>query len=240
MNEALQPSLMVTVAFYATSALTIASAILVVIQKDLVRSVVALAVSFVGVAAIFFLLNAEFIGIVQILVYVGAISIIIAFAVMFIRDLKSAGALSQNMLISAAVSVVILAVIIFVTYNTDWTGIEEIGDPNARAGLMGQYITADEEDDGVTEGTVLEFPVSDMSVTYYGGIDVSEDALKGTVQSLNAKEVSSGVLIDSSSPIGELLIRNFILPFEMIGLLLIAALIGALVIIRDRRGETKE
>lgn len=239
MNEALQPSLMVTVAFYATSALTIASAILVVIQKDLVRSVVALAVSFVGVAAIFFLLNAEFIGIVQILVYVGAISIIIAFAVMFIRDLKSAGVLSQNMLISAAVSVVMLAVIIFVTYNTDWTGIEEIGDPNARAGLMGQYITTD-EDDGVTEGTVLEFPVSDMSVTYYGGIDISEDALKRTVQSLNANEVSSGVLIDSSSPIGELLIRNFILPFETIGLLLIAALIGALVIIRDRRGETKE
>lgn len=239
MNEALQPSLMVTVAFYATSALTIASAILVVIQKDLVRSVVALAVSFVGVAAIFFLLNAEFIGIVQILVYVGAVSIIIAFAVMFIRDLKSAGALSQNMLISAAVSVVMLAVIIFVTYNTDWTGIEEIGDPNARAGLMGQYITAD-EDDGVTEGAVLEFPVSDMSVTYYAGIDISEDALKRTVQSLNANEVSSGVLIDSSSPIGELLIRNFILPFETIGLLLIAALIGALVIIKDRRGETKE
>ena len=239
MNEALQPSLMVTIAFYATSALTIASAILVVIQKDLVRSVVALAVSFVGVAAIFFLLNAEFIGIVQILVYVGAISIIIAFAVMFIRDLKSAGALSQNMLISAAVSVVMLAVIIFVTYNTDWTGIEEIEDPNARAGLMGQYITTD-EDDGVTEGTVLEFPVSDMSVTYYAGIDISEDALKRTVQNLNTNEVSSGVLINSSSPIGELLIRNFILPFETIGLLLIAALIGALVIIRDRRGETKE
>lgn len=239
MNEALQPSLVVTVAFYATSALTIASAILVVVQKDLVRSVVALAVSFVGVAAIFFLLNAEFIGIVQILVYVGAISIIIAFAVMFIRDLKSAGVLSQNMLISAAVSVLMLAVIIFVTYNTDWTGIEEIGDPNARAGLMGQYITTD-EDDGVTEGMVLEFPVSNSSVTYYGGLDISEDALKGALESLNANEVSSGVLIDSSSPIGQLLIRNFILPFETIGLLLVAALIGALVIIRDRRGEAKE
>lgn len=239
MNEVLQPSLMVTVAFYATSALTIASAILVVVQKDLVRSVVALAVSFVGVAAIFFLLNAEFIGIVQILVYVGAISIIIAFAVMFIRDLKSAGALSQNMLISAAVSVLMLAVIIFVTYNTDWTGIEEIGDPNARAGLMGQYITTDDDDD-ITEGMVLEFPVSDSSVTYYGGLDINEDALKGALESLNANEVSSGVLIDSSSPIGELLIRNFILPFETIGLLLIAALIGALVIIRDRRGEAKE
>ena len=239
MNEALQPSLTVTVAFYATSVLAIASAILVVVQKDLVRSVVALAVSFVGVAAIFFLLNAEFIGIVQILVYVGAISIIIAFAVMFIRDLKSAGALSQNMLISAAVSVLMLAVIIFVTYNTDWTGIEEIGDPNARAGLMGQYITTDEDDD-ITEGMVLEFPVSDSSVTYYGGLDINEDALKGALESLNANEVSSGVLIDSSSPIGQLLIRNFILPFETIGLLLIAALIGALVIIRDRRGEAKE
>ena len=90
--------------------MTIASAIIVVTQRDLVRAVVALAMSFVGVAAIYFILNAEFIGVVQVLVYVGAISILIAFAVMFIGDLANAGTLSQNRLVSAIAALLLLAI----------------------------------------------------------------------------------------------------------------------------------
>ena len=109
----------------------------------LVRAVVALAMSFVGVAAIYFILNAEFIGVVQILVYVGAISILIAFAVMFIGDLANAGTLSQSRMVSAVAGVLMLASIIFVAYNTDWTAIDEVNDPDAVAGLVGNYEVTD-------------------------------------------------------------------------------------------------
>lgn len=203
------PSILVTLAFYAASAITIASSLLVVLQRDLVRSVVALTFSFIGVAAIFFILNAEFIGVVQILVYVGAISILIAFAVMFIRDLTSAGTLSQNALISALTTLLLLALIVFVIYNTEWRDIDQVSNPDAVAGLTGEYIEVDRGD-----GDVI--------------VQASQPG---------AQEASDGILIDSTAPIGSLLIRNFILPFEALGFLLVAALLGALVIIRERRRE---
>ena len=113
----------------------------------------ALAMSFIGVAAIYFILSAEFIGVVQILVYVGAISILIAFAVMFIGDLANAGTLSQNRLVSAVAAVLLLASVIFVTYNTDWTEIDDVTDPDAVAGLAGQYVTTSSDaDDAVIRG----------------------------------------------------------------------------------------
>ena len=141
---------------YVASALTIASAIIVVTQRDLVRAVVALAMSFIGVAAIYFILSAEFIGVVQILVYVGAISILIAFAVMFIGDLANAGTLSQNRLVSAVAAVLLLASVIFVTYNTDWTEIDDVTDPDAVAGLAGQYVTTSSDaDDAVIRAPLI-------------------------------------------------------------------------------------
>ena len=63
------------IAFWSLSVITIVSAIGVVVVKDLFRSALLLAVVFVGVAGFFFLLSAEFLAVVQVLIYVGAISI---------------------------------------------------------------------------------------------------------------------------------------------------------------------
>ena len=204
MTDDITPGLLTTLAFYAASAMAIASAVLVVVLQDLVRSVVALTISFVSVAAIFFTLNAEFIGIVQILVYVGAIAILIAFAVMFIRDLSIAGALGRHAPAAAVVALVLFAGIVFVAYNTDWVGLDAVQDADARAALTQEYFETDS---------------GDVSAT---GTD---------------EERRSGVLIDSSGPIGSLLVRNFLLPFEGLGLLMVAAVIGALMVIRVRRED---
>lgn len=197
-----------TLAFYVASAMAIASAILVVTLKDLVRSVVALAISFVSVAGIFFTLNAEFIGIVQILVYVGAIAILIAFAVMFIRDLSVAGSIGRHAPAAIAAALVLFAAIVVVAYNTDWTSIEDVADPDAQAALMGTYL----------EDASAEVPVARAA-------DAGD------------AEAVAGVFIDSSGPIGALLIRNFLLPFEALGLLMVGSVIGALMVIRARRGD---
>ena len=209
MSGAFDSGIFATLAFYVAAAVTIVSALIVVTQRDLVRAVLALAMSFIGVACIYFILNAEFIGVVQILVYVGAISILIAFAVMFIGDLANAGTLSQSRLVSAVAAILMLASIIFVAYNTDWSKIDDLENEDAVAGLAGSYQI------------------------------VSEDSNDATIAAVDngVEDARGGALVDSSSHIGPALIREFILPFETLGLLLIAALIGALIVIRNRRED---
>jgi NADH-quinone oxidoreductase subunit J len=78
-------------AFSVFSVIGLLSALFVVDSKEIVRSVVWLSLSFICVAGIFFMLNAEFVGIVQILVYVGAIAVVILFGIMLTKR-KTVGA----------------------------------------------------------------------------------------------------------------------------------------------------
>ncbi|MBT4515577.1 MAG: NADH-quinone oxidoreductase subunit L, partial [Chloroflexi bacterium] len=77
----------IDVVFWIMSAAAIIGALLVVTVKDVFRAALALAGSFLAVAGIFFLLQAEFVAVAQILVYVGAISIVVAFAILLTRDI---------------------------------------------------------------------------------------------------------------------------------------------------------
>ena len=70
------------ITFALVSMLTIGFSILVVTARDVVRAALSLVATLVSVAGVYVLLNAQFIGIVQILVYVGAIGVLILFAVM--------------------------------------------------------------------------------------------------------------------------------------------------------------
>jgi F420H2 dehydrogenase subunit J len=59
--------------------------IFVVTAKDIVRAGLALIMCMFGVAALYILLNAQFLGIIQVLVYIGAIGVLILFAVMLTK-----------------------------------------------------------------------------------------------------------------------------------------------------------
>ena len=73
------------VAFLVLAAIMLASAICVVASKEVVHSALYLALTFVCVAVTYFFLEAEFIGAVQLMVYVGAITVIFAFSIMLTR-----------------------------------------------------------------------------------------------------------------------------------------------------------
>ena len=73
------------VAFAVFGTIGLITALLVVESKEIVRSLFWLVLSFISVAGIFFILNAEFVGIVQILVYVGAIAVVILFGIMLTK-----------------------------------------------------------------------------------------------------------------------------------------------------------
>jgi len=79
-GEVLQMAVFGIVAF-----VTVIFAIFVVTAKDVVRAGLALILCMFGFAAFYILLNAQFLGIIQVLVYIGAIGVLILFAVMLTK-----------------------------------------------------------------------------------------------------------------------------------------------------------
>ena len=73
------------VMFIVISAVTLISGAMVVTTRSLFRSALWLVLAFFGIAGLFVLLNAEFLAVAQILIYVGAISTLIIFAIMLSR-----------------------------------------------------------------------------------------------------------------------------------------------------------
>src|SRR5438128_262291 len=70
------------VVFTIFASMALGGAILLVSVHNLVRSVLAMILSFVGVAGLYLVLQAEFIAAIQVLVYVGAVAVLVLFAIM--------------------------------------------------------------------------------------------------------------------------------------------------------------
>lgn len=75
--------------FLLTAAVTLAAAIMVVVGPNLVHAALWLILSLAGVTVLFVLLDAGFLAVVQVAVYIGAISILIIFAVMLTRNVTA-------------------------------------------------------------------------------------------------------------------------------------------------------
>jgi NADH-quinone oxidoreductase subunit J len=76
---------MSTSAFIAIAVLTLAAALAAASLSKLIHAALCLALGFVGVAAFYFLLGAEFVGLVQVFVYVGAVAVLIVFTILLTR-----------------------------------------------------------------------------------------------------------------------------------------------------------
>jgi NADH-quinone oxidoreductase subunit J len=70
------------VAFIVISVLTLAAGLAAACLSKLIHAALCLALSFIGVAAFYFFLGAEFVGLVQIFVYVGAVAVLIVFTIL--------------------------------------------------------------------------------------------------------------------------------------------------------------
>ena len=71
--------------FYLLAALTLAGGLASVLLKHLVHCALAVTVAFLGLALLFLELDAQFAGFAQILVYIGAVAILIVFAILLTR-----------------------------------------------------------------------------------------------------------------------------------------------------------
>jgi NADH-quinone oxidoreductase subunit J len=105
--------------FIAVAVLTIGTAIIALEARELIYGAVALAISMLGIAGFFLLLDAPFVAMVQILVYVGAVAVLIVFTVMLVRtqalfttkeDKKRKGAgIALMLIIMASLGALLLA-----------------------------------------------------------------------------------------------------------------------------------
>ncbi len=71
--------------FLIFAAMTVIAALMVLASKEIVRSVLWLATTFIGVAFTFIFLNAEYLAIFQIIIYVGAVAVLMLFGVMLTK-----------------------------------------------------------------------------------------------------------------------------------------------------------
>lgn len=161
---------MLQVMFFVLSAVTLISGALVVTARSLFRAALWMVLAFFGIAGLFILLNAEFLAVAQVLIYVGAISTLIIFAIMLSRGVMDPAARRFNDqwgLVAgfAAVLFVLLAAIL----------------------------------------TRVQWPVSPGPVPP-----------------------------DAIQQLGSEFVNAYVIPFEVASVLLVAAMIGAIIIARER------
>ena len=74
-----------SVAFLIIAIITLSGAFAAATLRKLIHAALCLVIAFVGLAAFFFLLGAEFVGLVQVFVYVGAVAVLIVFTILLTR-----------------------------------------------------------------------------------------------------------------------------------------------------------
>jgi NADH:ubiquinone oxidoreductase subunit 6 (subunit J) len=189
------------VVFWILSVMAVVGALGVVMVPDLFRAALLLIVVFIAVAGFFILLSAEFLAVVQVLIYVGAIAILIIFAVMLTRDVQHGNLPNRMQMPAAVLAALLFAALVAVAVDTQW-----------------EFLPAEQQ-----ERVDL---VQTSAVTTLTGDVLTEAGITGPEEQA---EVQNAGLAD-------LLISDYVLPFEAVSVLLLAALIGALVLVRPDPG----
>ena len=166
----------ITLLFAILGAVTIAGAAAALTLRNLVHCVLALVVAFAGLAGLYLCLSAQFLGFAQVLVYVGAVAILVVFAVLLTRGAEQAMPFKISV---SWVSGIVVAVCVF---------------------------------------DVLAWTVLSSAVTK----NALETRPEATVKDM-----------------GHALMTEYVLPLEVIGLLLTVALVGAVTIAMKERRRTR-
>jgi NADH:ubiquinone oxidoreductase subunit 6 (subunit J) len=110
--------------FMILAGMMVGSALLVVTMKDIIRCGLAMIICFAALAGLYVLAGAPVVAAAQVLVYIGAISVLVLFAIMLTQDKAGPRALVfQTQAFPAAIAAAVLALLIAVTVAaTDWPG----------------------------------------------------------------------------------------------------------------------
>lgn len=106
--------------FYLFSALTVLTALMVAVSPNAVNGAMYMILSFIGMAALFLLLDAFFLAILQVLVYAGAVMVLFLFIIMLL-DVEKSSRLRPDML-SVAASLIAFALLVLGLGTLFFTG----------------------------------------------------------------------------------------------------------------------
>ncbi len=127
------------IAFWVLAAVAVIAALGVVLLQSVFRAALALVACFIMVAGLYVTLSADFLAAIQILVYVGAISVLIILAIMMTRDVQH-GSLGNRLRVpSLIVAVLFLGTLILGIVQTPWrvsSAAPTEPTTNALAGLL--------------------------------------------------------------------------------------------------------
>jgi len=145
--------------FLVVGLVTLGAALMVVTSRDLVHAALWLVATLFGVAIVYALLNAGFIAVVQVVVYIGAIAILFIFAVMLTRrELRDTGAsVNKNWWAGALVAVGTFAGLFLLLQS--WSGFSKTA-----AAIPSGYDAVSQLGDALTSpaGYVLPFEVASV------------------------------------------------------------------------------
>jgi NADH-quinone oxidoreductase subunit J len=114
------------IVFWLLAVLTVGAALAVVILRDVFRAALSLVLLFLTIAVLYITLYADFLAVVQILIYVGAISILIIVAVMLTREVWHGSPSGKLRIPALVVSLLLLGTMVFTVISTQW---ETSGEP---------------------------------------------------------------------------------------------------------------
>jgi NADH-quinone oxidoreductase subunit J len=110
----------VSIAFWVLAVTAVIGALMVITLRSLFRTALGLVLCFLSIAGLFITLSADFLGIVQILIYVGAIAVLIIMGIMLTREVECANISSRFKLPALLTGLIFLGLAIWVMLNTSW------------------------------------------------------------------------------------------------------------------------
>ena len=108
------------IAFWVLAVVGVAAALTVVLLRDVFRAALSLVLCLLTVAGLYVTLSADFLAAVQILIYVGGISILIILAIMLTRDVQRGSPTNKLQIPALVVAILFLGVVAFTLLNTPW------------------------------------------------------------------------------------------------------------------------
>ena len=109
-----------TISFWLLAAVVVIAALGVVLLRNVFRAALSLILCFLMVAGLYITLSADFLAAIQILVYVGAISVLIILAIMMTREVQRGSPNSRFQIPAFIVAVLFLEVLVLTLINTPW------------------------------------------------------------------------------------------------------------------------
>lgn len=134
----------IAISFWILAAVVIASALAVVLLRNIFHAALFLVLCFFTIAGIFVILSADFLAAAQVLIYVGAIAVLIIFAIMLTRETQRGSPSGRLRLPALMLGLLFLATMVFVVVSTDWQVIMEIPD-QATTSAIAQALFSGEE-----------------------------------------------------------------------------------------------